>query len=291
MTDLATNARDFAKTLALEAAHMIQYAADHYHVIEFKSVGDWSSELDRRIEGHLKARIAEQYPEHGFLGEESANSQVRDGLLWVIDPIDGSMNFLRGYPQYSVSIALLLNGEPIAACILDPCRNEVFCAAVDQGATLNGKPIKIANTEHLQLSIAATVFPKPSAASMLDYLTQFSRVVRTVSGVRRSGSMALELAYLAAGRVDVFWSHDMGSWDAAAGVLLIREAGGHIFTLDDLVWHKSRRIAASAPQLSSQWSQIILDKVGNMPSYGAKLFDSQIEALARYVSKASGGSP
>jgi myo-inositol-1(or 4)-monophosphatase len=134
-------------------------------------------------------------------------------LLWVIDPIDGSMNFLSGYPQYSVSIALLSDGEPIAACIVDPCRQEVFSAALNHGATLNGKPLQVAGTDLLQLAIAATVFPKPRAASLPDYLIQFDRAVSTVAGVRRSGSMVLELAYLAAGRVDVFWSHDMGSWD------------------------------------------------------------------------------
>ncbi len=257
MTDLAKHASVFAQTLALEAAHMIQRAAGQPHDVEFKSAGDWCSALDRRIEEHLKARIAERYPDHGFLGEESAKTQVRDGLLWVIDPIDGSMNFLRGYPQYSVSIALLSDGEPIAACIVDPCRQEVFSAALHQGATLNGKPLKVAGTDQLQLAVAATVFPKPRAASLPDYLIQFERAVSTVAGVRRSGSMALELAYLAAGRVDVFWSHDMGSWDAAAGVLLIREAGGQVFTLDGLVWHESRRIAAATPPLASMWLQLL----------------------------------
>jgi myo-inositol-1(or 4)-monophosphatase len=257
MTDLATQARDFAKTLALEAAHMIEQAAGQPHAVEFKSAGDWCSALDRSIEDHLKARIAERYPDHGFLGEESAKAQVRDGFLWVIDPIDGSMNFLRGYPQYSVSIALLSDGEPIAACIVDPCRQEVFSAALHLGATLNGKPLQVAGTDQLQLAVAATVFPKPRAASLPDYLIQFERAVSTVAGVRRSGSMALELAYLAAGRVDVFWSHDMGSWDAAAGVLLIREAGGQVFTLDGLIWHESRRIAAATPQLASMWLQLL----------------------------------
>jgi myo-inositol-1(or 4)-monophosphatase len=260
MTDLAKHARVFAQTLALEAAHLIQQAAGQPPDVEFKSAGDWCSALDRSIEEHLRARIAQKYPEHGFLGEESAKTQVRDGLLWVIDPIDGSMNFLRGYPQYSVSIALLSDGEPIAACIVDPCRQEVFSAALHQGATLNGKPMQVAQTEPLQRAIAATVFPKPAAASMPDYLVQFDRVVSTLAGVRRSGSMALELAYLAAGRVDVFWSHDMGSWDAAAGVLLIREAGGHVFTQDGLIWHASRRIAAAAPQLASNWHQLLLTK-------------------------------
>jgi myo-inositol-1(or 4)-monophosphatase len=260
MTDLATQARDFAKTLALEAAHMIEKAAGQPHDVEFKSAGDWCSALDRSIEEHLKARIAERYPDHGFLGEESAKAQVRDGLLWVIDPIDGSMNFLRGYPQYSVSIALLSDGEPIAACIVDPCRQEVFSAALDHGATLNGKPLQVAGTDQLQLAVAATVFPKPRAASLPDYLIQFERAVSTVAGVRRSGSMALELAYLAADRVDVFWSHDMGSWDAAAGVLLIREAGGEVFTLDNVIWHESRRIAAATPQLASKWLQLLLSE-------------------------------
>jgi myo-inositol-1(or 4)-monophosphatase len=260
MTDLATQARDFAQTLALEAAEMIQQAAGQPQDVEFKSAGDWCSAWDRRIEEHLKARIAQKYPEHGFLGEESAKSQVRDGLLWVIDPIDGSMNFLRGYPQYSVSIALLSDGEPIAACIVDPCRQEVFSAALNHGATLNGKPLQVAGTDHLQLAVAATVFPKPRAASLPEYLIQFDRAVSTVAGVRRSGSMALELAYLAAGRVDVFWSHDMGSWDAAAGVLLIREAGGQVFTLDGLVWHASRRIAASTPQLTHTWLELLCPK-------------------------------
>lgn len=257
MTDLAKHASVFAQTLALEAAHMIQRAAGQPHDVEFKSAGDWCSALDRRIEEHLKARIAERYPDHGFLGEESAKTKVRDGLLWVIDPIDGSMNFLRGYPQYSVSIALLSDGEPIAACIVDPCRQEVFSAARHQGATLNGKPLQVAGTDQLQLAVAATVFPKPRAASLPDYLIQFERAVSTVAGVRRSGSMALELAYLAAGRVDVFWSHDMGSWDAAAGMLLIREAGGEVFTLDSLVWHASRRIAAATPAVANAWRELI----------------------------------
>jgi myo-inositol-1(or 4)-monophosphatase len=260
MTDLAKHASVFAQTLALEAAHLIQQAAGQPPDVEFKSAGDWCSALDRSIEEHLRARIAQAYPEHGFLGEESAKARVSDGLLWVIDPIDGSMNFLRGYPQYSVSIALLSDGEPIAACIVDPCRQEVFSAALHQGATLNGKPLQVAGTDHLQLAVAATVFPKPRAASLPEYLTQFERAVSTVAGVRRSGSMALELAYLAAGRVDVFWSHDMGSWDAAAGVLLIREAGGEVFTLDNVIWHESRRIAAATPQLASKWLQLLLSE-------------------------------
>lgn len=258
MNELAAQAREFAQTLALEASHQIRQATDQLHAVEFKSAGDWSSALDRQIEDRMRARIAEAFPEHGFLGEESAQSKVGEGFLWVIDPIDGSMNFLRGYPQFSVSVALLHNGEPIAACIADPCRQEVFSAAVNQGATLNGRPLRVASTDQWPLAVAATVFPKPNASSLPEYLLQFGHVLSRVAGVRRSGSMALELAYLAAGRVDAFWAHDMGSWDAAAGVLLIREAGGQVLTLDGLVWHASRRIAASTPQLANDWQLILL---------------------------------
>lgn len=261
MNTLATPARAFAQTLALEAAHMLRQATDQQHAVEFKSAGDWCSALDRQIEDHLRARIADAFPAHGFLGEESAQTEVGEGFLWVIDPIDGSMNFLRGYPQYSVSVALLQHGEPIAACIVDPCRQEVFSAARGQGASMNGHPLQVATTDHWPLAVAATVFPKPHAASMPGYLVQFGRVVSSVAGVRRAGSMALEMAYLAAGRVDVFWAHDMGSWDAAAGVLLIREAGGEVFTLDGLVWHASRRIAAATPGLASAWAAL-LDPTG-----------------------------
>jgi myo-inositol-1(or 4)-monophosphatase len=257
MTDLARQARDFAQIIALEAAAMIRQTSDRQHAIEFKAVGDWSSKLDREIECHLRARIGQAFPEHGFLGEESDNTRITDGLLWVVDPVDGSMNFLRGYPQYSVSIALLSQGEPIAACIVDPCRNEVFCASAGNGATLNGAPLRVAKTAHLELAMAATVFPKPLSSTMDDYLQQFGRVIVSVSGLRRSGSMALELAYLAAGRVDVFWCQDMGSWDAAAGVLMIREAGGQVLTLDGLSWHASRRIAAATPQLVRDWQLLL----------------------------------
>jgi myo-inositol-1(or 4)-monophosphatase len=257
MTDLPLQAMAFAQTLALEAASMVQQAARQSNAVEFKSPGDWCSAVDRRIEAHLHARIAQAYPQHGFLGEESATTRVTPGLLWVVDPLDGSMNFLRGYPQYSVSIALLSDAEPIAACIADPCRQEFFCAAAGHGAHLQGARLRVAATARMDEAIAATVFPKPQSAHLPHYLAQFGRVVAAAAGVRRSGSMALELAYLAAGRVDVFWSHGMGSWDAAAGVLLIREAGGQVFTLDGARWCDSPSLAAAAPGVADAWHALL----------------------------------
>jgi myo-inositol-1(or 4)-monophosphatase len=257
MTELACQARDFAKTLALEAANKLRQSVGQKHDVEFKSPGDWCSVLDRQIEDHLRQRIAERFPDHGFLGEESAHTEIKEGLLWVVDPIDGSMNFLRGYPQYAISIALLSDGEPLAACIVDPSRQEVFSAAAGHGACLNDTPLHVAQTVALSKAVAATVFPKPQSTWMPGYLTEFGQVVSSMAGVRRSGSMALELAYLAAGRVDTFWAHGMGSWDAAAGVLLIREAGGQVFTLDGLRWCDSQSIAAAAPGVAKAWLALL----------------------------------
>jgi len=156
-----------------------------------------------------------------------------------------------------VSIALVVDGEPVVACVGDPCRGELFSAAAGQGAYLGSQRLQVAATDQFAPAIAATVFPKPHAAFMAPYLDRLGRVMRTVSGVRRSGSMALELAYLAAGRVDVFWERGMGAWDAAAAVLLIREAGGEVFTLDDNPWLDSAEICAATPALAAAWRHLL----------------------------------
>lgn len=258
MTDFVLETMAFARTLALEASAMLREAAGQSHAVNFKSPGDWCSEVDRQVEAHLRHRIAQTFPQHGFLGEESATSRVTQGYLWVVDPLDGSMNFLRGYPQYSVSIALLLDAEPIAACIVDPCRQEVFVAGAGHGARLNSVPLKVAPSQALSEAIAGTVFPKPGSALMQTYLPQLSRALAATAGLRRSGSMALELAYLAAGRLDAFWAHGMGCWDAAAGVLLIREAGGQVFSLDGLPWCDSQSLAAATPGVAHAWQALLM---------------------------------
>ena len=248
---------DFAVELAREATALIRDSSGAPIETLHKSPGDFASALDAHIESVLKQRIALQFPAHGFLGEEGGGNTSGDQPIWIVDPIDGSVNFVRGYPQYSVSIALVHKGEPIAACIADPCRGEVFSAAVGQGAYLNGQRIEVAGTPRLDHAIAATVFPKPNAPFMDSYMVRLDRAMRQVAGVRRAGSMALELAYLAAGRVDVFWERGMGAWDAAAGVLLIREAGGVVFTLDNKPWMASAEIAAAVPGLEGNWRNLL----------------------------------
>ncbi|MEJ8824558.1 inositol monophosphatase family protein [Variovorax humicola] len=267
MTEFVGAARAFAEALAQEATAMLTAATERRPSARIKSPGDWSTELDARIEDHIRERIAKAFPTHSFLGEEGGFSHPSarrrrgsgDELLWVADPIDGTVNFTRGYPQYSVAIALLDHGEPVVGCIADPCRGELFSGALGQGAVLNGRPLSVSATVDLGQALAATVFPKPDAAFMGSYLARFGTVVRALAGVRRAGSMALELAYLAAGRVDCFWQRGMGPWDAAAGVLLIREAGGCIFTLDGLPWMQSQEVCAAGPGVADEWKALLLD--------------------------------
>ncbi len=258
MSESLTELRQFAQALAQDAAEQVRQAGRNAPVQE-KAAGDWFSALDGEIEQHMRQRIAQTYPQHGFLGEEggAVGAQGAEDCIWVVDPIDGSMNFLRGWPHYAVSIALVQGGEPVVASVVDPVRAEVFSAACGQGAHLNGDRLRVGSPARLLDAVAATVFPKPHAAFMPDYLHQLGSVLGAVAGARRSGSMALDLAYLAAGRIDVFWQRGMGPWDAAAGVLLVREAGGEVFTLDGLPWMQSTQIAAATPGLCQAWSELL----------------------------------
>lgn len=246
----------FAKQMATDVVRRMQRThADH--VIEKKAVGDWFSALDLELERDMRQRVQTTYPDHGFLGEEDGASGQSE-WMWLVDPIDGSMNFLRGFPHYSVSIALLHRGEPWVACVADPARNEFFTAAKGLGAHLNELPIRASQVDQLSEAVAATVFPKPASPQMTGYMQRLDRVLRNVAGARRTGSMALDLAYLAAGRVDAFWAQNMGPWDAAAGVLLVREAGGEVFTLDQRSWLDSQDIAASTHGLMSAWRSLLI---------------------------------
>lgn len=196
-----------------------------------------------------------QFPDHGFGGAETAHESYdspggttgassggdagtqaprADRPRWIVDPLDGCANYLRGHPQYAVSITLVLVGEPVLGVVYDPCRNEFFGAIRGRGAVLNGAAIHCALPRAPLDAFAATVFPKPADGRMAPYIAELGRVLRGFGGVRRSGSMALELAYLAAGRIDAFWAHGIRPWSAAAGIILLRESGALIEARDGL---------------------------------------------------------
>lgn len=188
------------------------------------------TEADLASEKLIIERIRSYYPKHAILAEESGDAVLLDGVntwKWIIDPLDGTTNFAHGYPCFCVTIALEHNGEIVIGVTFDPTRNELFAAEKGKGATLNNKPIRVSETDSLSESLVVTGFPynfkeKPNFARHLTDFLMYSR------GVRRDGSAAIDMAYVACGRFDGFWEEGLNPWDVAAGVLLIEEAGGQV---------------------------------------------------------------
>jgi myo-inositol-1(or 4)-monophosphatase len=194
--------------------------------IQEKGHNDFVTIVDRRSEEAIVALIRERFPDHAIMAEESAPSEGRSGFRWYIDPLDGTTNFIHGYPLFCVSVGLADPQGMRAAAICDPIRDEMFTATRGGGAFLNGKPIKVSPAEKLSQALLVTGFPFRSLDRLDPYLASFRSFVLGSSGIRRDGSAALDLAYVACGRYDGFWEMSLSPWDVAAGSLLVREAGG-----------------------------------------------------------------
>lgn len=206
---------------------------------------------DLMSEEFLKKRLAEIEPSAGFLGEESWNGEYPDPPFWVVDPLDGTNNYAHGYPVFAVSIAFW-NGSSIeAGCIYDPSRNESFSATAGKGAMLNGSSISTTDTDRLSGCIIATGFPYHRKSDDLGVNIEILKYfLGRVQGIRRGGSAALDLAYVAAGRLDGFWEEHLKPWDMAAGALIVREAGGKISSFSEEEWDIfSRGIVASGKSI------------------------------------------
>jgi myo-inositol-1(or 4)-monophosphatase len=200
--------------------------------IRSKQQHDFVSEVDHAAEEAIIAVLHEAYPGHGFLGEESGYKDREAEYLWVIDPLDGTTNFLHGLPQYCVSIGLLHKGVPSQAVVFDPNRNELFTATRGVGAYLNDRRIRVSKTDKVENALIGTGFPFKQIGDVDEYLRMLKNVMKASCGVRRPGAAALDLAWLACGRIDGFWERGLSPWDMAAGALLIREAGGLVADLD-----------------------------------------------------------
>lgn len=199
--------------------------------IDMKQASDFVTDIDRRSEELIISTIKESFPTHSFLAEESLKEEAI-GYRWIIDPLDGTTNFIHTYPVFSVSIALEHMGEVILGVIYDPMRNELFSAEIGRGASLNGLPVKVSQVARMRDALITTGFPFRGKKIIDDYLRLFKSVFLRVSDLRRAGSAALDLAYLASGRCDGFFEAGLGPWDIAAGALIIREAGGMITDFD-----------------------------------------------------------
>ncbi|MDJ0918956.1 MAG: inositol monophosphatase family protein [Woeseiaceae bacterium] len=200
--------------------------------VEVKGHNDYVSEADRKAEEIVIDVIHKHYPDHAILGEESGSIGESD-TVWIIDPLDGTTNFLHGFPVFCVSIGVQVKGRIEHAVVYDPSRQEIFAASRGSGATLDGRKIRVSGRADLKQALIGTGFPFRQAESEMDpYLDMLKKILKHSSGIRRPGAAALDLCYVACGRLDGFWETGLAPWDLAAGSLIIREAGGIISGLD-----------------------------------------------------------
>ncbi len=201
--------------------------------VSLKGPGDYVSQADRKAEKLLREELMKVRPTYGFLGEETEEIIGTDGAhRWIVDPLDGMTNFLHGIPAFAVSIALERNGEIVAAVVLNPATDELFTAERGGGAFVNDRRLRVAARKNLSDAVIGCGVPHLGRGNHGKFLIELRHVMGEVAGVRRLGAVSLDLAYVAAGRFDGFWERDLMPWDLAAGLLLIREAGGYATDLD-----------------------------------------------------------
>ncbi len=220
--------------------------------VDSKGRNDFVTDVDRRAEAEIIATGRRSHPYHAVLGEESGRSGEGE-FLWIIDPLDGTTNFLHGFPAFAVSIGVERRGRVEHAVIYDPMRQELFTASRGDGAQLDGKRIRVSAQHGLEGSLIGTGFPfREVGGHVDDYLATLKAVMAIAAGVRRPGSAALDLAYVAAGRLDGFWEFGLQPWDTAAGSLLIREAGGRIGTPSGGEYALGPNVVAGNPKVYTE---------------------------------------
>lgn len=211
------------------------------HLETKSSAIDLVTEADRRAERLILDRIRSAYPRHAVISEESGQVSEGDDLLWLIDPLDGTTNFAHTFPQFGVSIALYEGLRPALGVVHDPLRGETFAAVRGEGAWMSSRrhprrELRVTGRTNLSTCLLATGFHYSRASVQQDNVEEFGRMIGKVRGIRRAGSAALDLAYVAAGRLDGFWEYHLAPWDTAAGAVLVAEAGGVLRRLDGSPW-------------------------------------------------------
>ena len=200
--------------------------------IETKAPNDFVSNIDKTAEAIIVDQIRETYPDHAIIGEEFGAKSGNSEFTWIIDPLDGTLNFLQGIPHFAISIGIMKGRHHEHGIIYDPVRGEEFIASRGSGAQLNGKRIRVSARNKLEDCVLATGLPPGSIETRLDeYMVGLKDFTGSCRGIRRAGSAALDLAYIAAGRTDGFWEMGLSQWDIAAGIVLVREAGGFVSDL------------------------------------------------------------
>jgi myo-inositol-1(or 4)-monophosphatase len=228
--------------------------------IRAKRANDFVTQVDQAAEAAIIGIIRQAFPDHAILGEESGALEGKSGgaagkaeYRWIIDPLDGTTNFIHGFPQYCVSIALQHRGATAHGVVYDPAKNELFTASKGSGAFLDDRRIRVTKCAYLKDALVGTGFPFKELSRLDLYCRQLKEIMKTSSGARRAGAAALDLAYVAAGRLDAFWEMGLAPWDMAAGALMIQEAGGLVGDLaGDANYLESGDIAAATPKVFPQ---------------------------------------
>jgi myo-inositol-1(or 4)-monophosphatase len=250
---------------ARRAASHIQRASLNLDIIkvEKKKANDFVTEVDRDAEQIIIETILEAYPKHAILAEESGAKGVGGSEYeWIIDPIDGTTNFLHGHQQYCVSIALAVKGQIQQAVVYDPSRNDLFTASKGVGAFLNDRRIRVSRRIQMNECLIATGFPVTDMSYLDQYLAMFKDILPKTAGIRREGSAALDLCNTACGRVDGYWEMNLKPWDIAAGALIVQEAGGIVTDLTgEDGWLDSGDVVAGSPKVLGQLLHLLAPHV------------------------------
>lgn len=250
---------NIAVKAARRAGGIINRASRNLDIVAVreKAANDYVSEVDREAEQAIIRTLHEAYPDHSILAEESG-ATGKSEYQWIVDPLDGTANFLHGFPQYAVSIALMHKKVVTQAVIYDPGRNDLFTATRGVGAFLNETRLRVSKRAQLKPSLIGTGFPFRELAHIDTYLAMLRDVMHNTSGVRRAGAASLDLAYVAAGRLDAFWELGLSPWDIAAGALLITEAGGLVGDLEgNDGYFESGNILAGNPKVFAHMIQLL----------------------------------
>lgn len=255
---------NIAVKAARRAASVINRASTQLDLltVQSKSPNDFVTEVDRAAELAIIEVLRDAYPEHAILAEESGRSGESE-YCWIIDPLDGTTNFIHGFPQYAISIALARNNVLEQAVVYDPVRNEMFTASKGGGAFLNDRRIRVSRRIKLMDSLIGTGFPYRQNDNIEAYIGAFRELTQKTSGIRRPGAAALDLAYVACGRLDGFWEAGLSPWDMAAGALLILEAGGLVSDFaGDSAYLDTGRMVAGTPKVFAQLLPIVQTHMG-----------------------------
>jgi len=224
---MTTPTLSYIERLARQAGQILRAGYQQEHQVDYKGVIDLVTEIDRKSEDYLLGEIRKDFPDHNILAEESGGTRG-DGQQWYIDPLDGTVNYAHNIPIFAVSIAYASNGTLSLGAVYDPLRDEMYTAEQGAGAYLNGRPLRVSSASDLQKSLLVTGFPYDIQNPKVNNLNNFVYFSKRTQGVRRFGSAALDLCYVAAGRFDGFWEMALKPWDVAAGGLICEEAGARV---------------------------------------------------------------